>query len=77
MFRRGKHPDKTQGITGQIIGVFQLAHGSDRGMQGAVEGILSNAGSGTRVFYNRWCKYGRPRLIIGQIHATDDDQLRL
>tara|TARA_R110002167_G_scaffold260869_4_gene467290 strand:- start:2027 stop:3058 length:1032 start_codon:yes stop_codon:yes gene_type:complete len=75
MLRRGNTRIKTQGITGNNW-VFSSAHGSDRRDAGAVEGSLE-----ATLAVNRVSTTGDAsmvgRVIIGQIHATDDEPIRL
>ena len=75
MLRRGNTRMKTQGITGNNW-VFSSAHGSDRKNAGAVEGSLE-----ATLAVNRVSTTGDEkmvgRVIIGQIHATDDEPIRL
>lgn len=75
MLRRGNTRMKTQGITGNNW-VFSSAHGSVRRKAGAVEGSLE-----ATLAVNRVSTTGDEkkvgRVIIGQIHATDDEPIRL
>jgi poly(beta-D-mannuronate) lyase len=75
MLRRGNTRIKTQGITGNNW-VFSSAHGSDRRDAGAVEGSLE-----ATLAVNRVSTTGDEsmvgRVIIGQIHGTDDEPIRL
>lgn len=75
MLRRGNTRMKTQGITGNNW-VFNSAHGSVRRKAGAVEGSLE-----ATLAVNRVSATGDEkkvgRVIIGQIHATDDEPIRL
>jgi hypothetical protein len=75
MLRRGNTRMKTQGITGNNW-VFSSAHGSMRRKAGAVEGSLE-----ATLAVNRVSTTGDEkmvgRVIIGQIHATDDEPIRL
>ncbi|KXI27533.1 alginate lyase [Paraglaciecola hydrolytica] len=75
MLRRGDTHIKSQGITGNNW-VFSSAHGSDRRNAGAVEGSLE-----ATLAVNRVSTTGDEkmlgRVIIGQIHATDDEPIRL
>lgn len=75
MLRRGNTRMKTQGITGNNW-VFNSAHGSVRRKAGAVEGSLEATLAVNRVsITGDEKKVGR--VIIGQIHATDDEPIRL
>lgn len=75
MLRRGNTRMKTQGITGNNW-VLSSAHGSDRKNAGAVEGSLE-----ATLAVNRVSTTGDEkmvgRVIIGQIHGTDDEPIRL
>jgi len=75
MLRRGNSRIKTQGITGNNW-VFGSAHGSVKRKAGAVEGSLE-----ATLAVNRVSTTGDEkmvgRVIIGQIHATDDEPIRL
>ena len=75
MLRRGNTRIKAQGITANNW-VFSSAHGSDRKNAGAVEGSLE-----ATLAVNRVSTTGDEsmvgRVIIGQIHATDDEPIRL
>ena len=75
MLRRGNGRIKTQGINANNW-VFSSAHGSDRKNAGAVEGSLE-----ATLAVNRVSTTGDEsmvgRVIIGQIHATDDEPIRL
>lgn len=75
MLRRGNTRMKTKGITGNNW-VFKAAHGSVRRKAGAVEGSLE-----ATLAVNRVSTTGDEkkvgRVIIGQIHATDDEPIRL
>ncbi|MBC3765804.1 polysaccharide lyase family 7 protein [Neptunicella marina] len=75
MLRRGNRHIKTQGIT-QNNWVFHSAHGTVRRDAGAVEGSLEATLAVDRVSTTgERKKVGR--VIVGQIHATDDEPLRL
>lgn len=75
MLRRGDTRMKTQGVTGNNW-VFGSAHGSVRRKAGAVDGSLEATLAVNRVsFTGDEKKVGR--VIIGQIHATDDEPIRL
>lgn len=75
MLRRGNSREKTQGITGNNW-VFAGAHGSVKRKAGAVEGSLE-----ATLAVNRVSTTGDEkmvgRVIIGQIHATNDEPIRL
>jgi hypothetical protein len=75
MLRRGKTSIKAQGIT-KNNWVFSSAHGAVRSEAGAVEGSLE-----ATLAVNRVSTTGSEkmvgRVIIGQIHATDDEPIRL
>ncbi len=75
MLRRGNTSIKTQGIT-KNNWVFSSAHGSIRRKAAAVEGSLE-----ATLAVNRVSSTGDEkmvgRVIIGQIHATDDEPIRL
>ncbi|GAC15343.1 polysaccharide lyase family 7 protein [Aliiglaciecola lipolytica] len=75
MLRRGNTREKTQGITGNNW-VFGSAHGSVKRKAGAIEGSLE-----ATLAVNRVSTTGDEkmvgRVIIGQIHATDDEPIRL
>ncbi|MGS2720993.1 polysaccharide lyase family 7 protein [Paraglaciecola aestuariivivens] len=75
MLRRGNTRHKTQGVTGNNW-VFSSAHGSERKSAGAVEGSLE-----ATLAVNRVSTTGDEkmvgRVIIGQIHATKDEPIRL
>ena len=75
MLRRGNNRMKTQGITGNNW-VFSGAHGSVKRKAGAVEGSLE-----ATLAVNRVSTTGDEkmvgRVIIGQIHATKDEPIRL
>jgi hypothetical protein len=75
MLRRGNSRIKTQGINANNW-VFSSAHGADRKNAGAVEGSLE-----ATLAVNRVSTTGDEsmvgRVIIGQIHATDDEPIRL
>ena len=75
MLRRGNTGMKTQGITGNNW-VFSGAHGSAKREAGAIEGSLEATLAVNRVSVSGdEKKVGR--VIIGQIHATDDEPIRL
>jgi len=75
MLRRGNTRIKTQGIT-ENNWVFSSAHGSVKRKAGAVEGSLEATLAVNRVSVTgEDKKVGR--VIIGQIHATDDEPIRL
>lgn len=75
MLRRGNGRVKIQGIT-ENNWVFSAAHGSVRKKAGAVEGSLEATLAVNRVSVTGdRKKIGR--VIIGQIHATDDEPVRL
>jgi poly(beta-D-mannuronate) lyase len=75
MLRRGNTRIKTQGVN-ENNWVFGSAHGSSRRNAGAVEGSLE-----ATLAVNRVSTTGDEkmvgRVIIGQIHATDDEPIRL
>lgn len=75
MLRRGNTRIKTQGVN-QNNWVFSSSHGSSRRKAGAVEGSLE-----ATLAVNRVSTTGDEkmvgRVIIGQIHATDDEPIRL
>lgn len=75
MLRRGNTRVKTKGIT-QNNWVFGSAHGSVKRKAGAIEGSLE-----ATLAVNRVSTTGDEkmvgRVIIGQIHATDDEPIRL
>ncbi|MCC2605172.1 polysaccharide lyase family 7 protein [Planctobacterium marinum] len=75
MLRRGNTRIKTQGIS-KNNWVFSSAHGSVRRDAAAVDGSLE-----ATLAVNRVSVSGDPkkvgRVIIGQIHATDDEPIRL
>jgi poly(beta-D-mannuronate) lyase len=75
MLRRGNMRVKTQGIT-KNNWVFAAAHGSVKRKAAAVEGSLE-----ATLAVNRVSTTGDEkkvgRVIIGQIHATDDEPIRL
>ena len=75
MLRRGNTRIKTQGVN-ENNWVFASAHGSSRREAGAVEGSLE-----ATLAVNRVSTTGDEkmvgRVIIGQIHATDDEPIRL
>ena len=75
MLRRGKTAIKTQGIS-KNNWVFSSAHGSVKRKAGAVDGSLE-----ATLAVNRVSTTGDEkmvgRVIIGQIHATDDEPIRL
>jgi len=75
MLRRGNTRIKTQGIT-ENNWVFSSAHGSVKRAAGAIEGSLEATLAVNRVSVSgEDKKVGR--VIIGQIHATDDEPIRL
>ncbi|MEP4891547.1 MAG: polysaccharide lyase family 7 protein [Aliiglaciecola sp.] len=75
MLRRGNTSIKTQGIT-ENNWVFSAAHGSVKRRAGAIEGSLEATVAVNRVSISGdEKKVGR--VIIGQIHATDDEPIRL
>lgn len=75
MLRRGNTRIKTQGVN-KNNWVFSGAHGASRRKAGAVEGSLE-----ATLAVNRVSTTGDEkmvgRVIIGQIHATDDEPIRL
>nr|WP_218418258.1 polysaccharide lyase family 7 protein [Alteromonas lipotrueae] len=75
MLRRGNSRFKTKGVT-KNNWVFSSAHGSVKRKAGAVEGSLE-----ATLAVNRVSTTGDEkkvgRVIIGQIHATDDEPIRL
>lgn len=75
MMRRGNTRIKTQGIT-ENNWVFSSAHGASKRNAGAVDGSLE-----ATLAVNRVSTTGDEkkvgRVIIGQIHATDDEPIRL
>lgn len=75
MLRRGNSRIKTRGLT-KNNWVFSNAHGSAKAKSGAVEGSLEGT-----LAINRVSTTGDEkkvgRVIIGQIHATDDEPIRL
>lgn len=75
MLRRGNTRMKTQGITGNNW-VFGSAHGAIRKKAGAVDGSLEATLAVNRVSSTGDIKKVG-RVIIGQIHATDDEPVRL
>ena len=75
MLRRGNTRIKTQGIT-ENNWVFSSAHGASRRKAGAVEGSLEATLKVDRVSTTGDVKMVG-RVIIGQIHATDDEPIRL
>lgn len=75
MLRRGDTRMKTQGLTGNNW-VFGSAHGSTRRKAGAVDGSLEATLAVNRVSISGDEKMVG-RVIIGQIHATDDEPIRL
>lgn len=75
MLRRGNTQIKTQGIT-ENNWVFSSAHGAAKRQAGAVDGSLEATLAVNRVSVTGdEKKIGR--VIIGQIHATDDEPIRL
>jgi hypothetical protein len=75
MLRRGKTQIKTQGLT-RNNWVFRQAHGSVKRLAGAVEGSLEATLAVNRVSVTGDEKQVG-RVIIGQIHATDDEPIRI
>ncbi|CAM3844468.1 MULTISPECIES: polysaccharide lyase family 7 protein [Pseudoalteromonas] len=75
MLRRGNTRVKTQGIT-ENNWVFSSAHSSVKRKAGAVEGSLEATLAVNRVSVTGDIKKVG-RVIIGQIHATDDEPIRL
>lgn len=75
MLRRGNTRIKSQGITANNW-VFRSAHGSVRRQAGAVEGSLEATLAVNRVSVSGDEKMVG-RVIIGQIHATNDEPIRL
>lgn len=75
MLRRGKTQIKTQGVT-KNNWVFSHAHGSVKRQAGAIEGSLEATLAVNRVSVTGDEKQVG-RVIIGQIHATDDEPIRL
>ena len=75
MLRRGNTHFKTKGIT-KNNWVFSSAHGSVKRNAGAVEGSLEATLAVNRVS-TTGDKKKVGRVIIGQIHATDDEPIRL
>ncbi|MDT0595702.1 polysaccharide lyase family 7 protein [Glaciecola petra] len=75
MLRRGDTRMKTQGVTGNNW-VFGSAHGSARRKAGAIDGSLEATLAVNRVSFTGDTKMVG-RVIIGQIHATDDEPIRL
>ena len=75
MLRRGNRSMKTQGITGNNW-VFSGTHGSVKRQAGAIEGSLEATLAVNRVSTTGDIKKVG-RVIIGQIHATDDEPIRL
>lgn len=75
MLRRGNTRFKTQGVN-KNNWVFSSAHGASRRKAGAVEGSLE-----ATLAVNRVSTTGDEkmvgRVIIGQIHATNDEPIRL
>ena len=75
MLRRGNKRIKTQGITDNNW-VFRSAHGTVRKKAGGIEGSLE-----ATLSVNRVSRTGDEkklgRVVIGQIHATDDEPIRL
>ncbi len=75
MLRRGNTRYKTQGVN-KNNWVFSSAHGTSRRKAGAVDGSLEATLAVNRVSTSGdEKKVGR--VIIGQIHATDDEPIRL
>jgi len=75
MLRRGNTRVKTQGVN-KNNWVFSSAHGASRRKAGAVEGSLEATLKVDRVSTTGNEKMVG-RVIIGQIHATDDEPIRL
>lgn len=75
MLRRGNTRIKTRGIT-KNNWVFGGAHGSMKAKSAAVEGSLEGTLAVNRVSTTGSEKMVG-RVIIGQIHATDDEPIRL
>ncbi|MBF7074165.1 polysaccharide lyase family 7 protein [Glaciecola sp. MH2013] len=75
MLRRGNTRIKTRGIT-KNNWVFAGAHGSAKRKAGGVEGSLEGTLAVNRVSTTGDEKM-LGRVIIGQIHATDDEPIRL
>jgi len=75
MLRRGNTRMKTQGVTGNNW-VFGSAHGSSRRKAGAVDGSLEATLAVNRVSTTGDIKKVG-RVIVGQIHATNDEPIRL
>ncbi|MBQ4830796.1 polysaccharide lyase family 7 protein [Alteromonas sp. MMG017] len=75
MLRRGNTRFKTKGVT-KNNWVFSSAHGSVKRKAGAVEGSLEATLAVNRVS-TTGDKNKVGRVIIGQIHATDDEPIRL
>lgn len=75
MLRRGNGRIKTGGLT-KNNWVFSNAHGSTKAKSGGVEGSLEGT-----LAINRVSTTGDEkkvgRVVIGQIHATDDEPIRL
>jgi hypothetical protein len=75
MLRRGDLRHKTRGIT-KNNWVFKSAHGSAKRKAGAVDGSLEATLAVNRVSTTGDIKMVG-RVIIGQIHATDDEPIRI
>jgi hypothetical protein len=75
MLRRGDLRHKTWGIT-KNNWVFKSAHGSAKRKAGAVDGSLEATLAVNRVSTTGDIKMVG-RVIIGQIHATDDEPIRI
>jgi hypothetical protein len=75
MLRRGDFRHKTRGIT-KNNWVFKSAHGSAKRKAGAVDGSLEATLAVNRVSTTGDIKMVG-RVIIGQIHATDDEPIRI
>ncbi len=75
MLRRGNTRIKTQGVT-KNNWVFSSAHGSVKRDAAAVDGSLEATLAVNRVSVSGEAKKVG-RVIIGQIHATDDEPIRL
>ncbi|TMP17751.1 polysaccharide lyase family 7 protein [Pseudoalteromonas sp. S2721] len=75
MLRQGNTRIKTKGIT-KNNWVFSSAHGSVKREAGAIEGSLEATLAVNRVSTTGDIKKVG-RVIIGQIHATDDEPIRL
>lgn len=75
MLRRGNSRVKVRGLT-RNNWVFGGAHGSMKRKSGAIEGSLEGTLAVNRVSTTGEEKMGG-RVIVGQIHATDDEPIRL